>query len=134
MAAAPYIRPRRGGHCSEYRQAAGATAVMLRTIFARRTICDGGVKILRRASAVTLVTETIAVRVSNIFVSNQEVIMSLLYHSNEKADLKRTDYTDRTDHHLNYVRRSLNGLANYNAPRVRISHNLIPLMCSGGIT
>jgi len=47
---------------------------------------------------VTLVTETIAVRVSNIFIRNQEVIMSLLYHSNEKADLKRTDYTDRTDY------------------------------------
>ena len=24
--------------------------------------------------------------------------MSLLYHSNEKADLKRPDYTDRTDY------------------------------------
>jgi hypothetical protein len=24
--------------------------------------------------------------------------MSLVYHSNEKADLKRTDYTDRTDY------------------------------------
>jgi hypothetical protein len=24
--------------------------------------------------------------------------MSLLYHSNEKADLKHTDYTDRTDY------------------------------------
>ena len=29
---------------------------MLRTIFARRTICDVGVKILRKASAVTPIT------------------------------------------------------------------------------
>jgi hypothetical protein len=56
------------------------------------TICDVGVKILRKASAVTSVTVTIAVSVLD------EGIMSLLYHSNEKADLKRTDYTDRTDY------------------------------------
>jgi hypothetical protein len=31
-------------------------------------------------------------------VPNREGNMSLLYHSNKKADLKRTDYTDRTDY------------------------------------
>jgi hypothetical protein len=47
---------------------------------------------------VTSVTETIAVSVLNIFIRNQEGIMSVLYHSTEKADLRRTDYTDRTDY------------------------------------
>jgi len=47
---------------------------------------------------VTSVTVTIAVSVVDIFIGNQEGIMSLLYHSTEKADLKRTDYTDRTDY------------------------------------
>ena len=46
----------------------------------------------------TSVTVTIAVSVVDIFIGNQEGIMSLLYHSTEKADLKRTDYTDRTDY------------------------------------
>jgi hypothetical protein len=45
---------------------------------------------------VTSVTETIAVReyCASFNTHNQEGIMSLLYHTNEKADLKHTDYTD----------------------------------------
>jgi hypothetical protein len=45
---------------------------------------------------VTSVTEIIAVSVSNIFIRNQEGIMSLLYQTSEKAsekaNLKRPDY------------------------------------------
>jgi hypothetical protein len=42
---------------------------------------------------VTSVTAIIAVKVSNIPIRNQEGIMSLLYHTSEKADLKRPDYS-----------------------------------------
>jgi hypothetical protein len=41
---------------------------------------------------VTSVTEIIAVSVSNIFIRNQEGIMSSLYYTHETADLKHRDY------------------------------------------